>query len=151
MRRLIVVMAALAGLVAVAALALRPLVGRNLDVTAPTAASSCRPGGKAMVRNELFFGLSRKSAAPVSEAEWSAFVDTEVTPRFPDGLTVVDAYGQWRGSGGAIAKERSKVLIIWHPQSAEADTKLEAIRTAYKARFAQESVMRVDAGACVSF
>lgn len=47
---------------------------------------------------------------------------------------------------GAIAKERSKVLSIWHPPSADADRQLEAIRAAYKTCFAQESILRVDAG-----
>lgn len=145
-------MVGLAALVAVAAMAIRPFVGSKIGSAPSTASSaSCRGGGKAMVRNELYFGLARKAAAPVSDSEWAAFVDTEVAPRFPDGLTVVDAYGQWRGSDGQIGRERSKVLIIWHPASAEADGKLEAIRTAYKTRFAQESVMRVDAASCVSF
>ena len=148
MQRLYVIITALAGLVAAATFAHRDRAG---NVPAAFVGDTCRAGGTAMVRNELYFGLSRKDAAAVSEAEWAAFVDAEVTPRFPDGLTVVDSYGQWRNAAGVIAKERSKVLIIWHPPSAGADASLEAIRTAYKARFAQESVMRVDAASCVSF
>jgi hypothetical protein len=42
---------------------------------------------------ELLFGVSRKGA-PVSDEEWQSFVDQEVTPAFPDGLTILEGYGQ---------------------------------------------------------
>jgi hypothetical protein len=121
---------------------------------ADTAASpglSCQAGAAAMARLELLFGMSRRDAAPVSDEEWQSFVDQEVTPRFPDGLTVVQAYGQWRNSKGTIAKENSRVLMIWYEPKPESDERIEAIRKAYKARFNQESVMRVDSFSCVSF
>jgi len=38
--------------------------------------------------------------ATVSEEDWQRFLNVEVTPRFPDGLTVYDVYGQYRGSDG---------------------------------------------------
>ena len=87
----------------------------------------------------------------MSEAQWAAFLDAEVTPRFPDGLTVLGGYGQWRGPGGAVAKERAIVLLIWYPPGDSRDAAIEAIRSAYKRRFGQESVMRVDGISCVSF
>ena len=43
----------------------------------------------------LFFGL-HGSAGMVSEREWALFLGQIVTPRFPDGLTVFEASGQWR-------------------------------------------------------
>ena len=99
-----------------------------------------------MARTELLFG-----AGHVSDVQWKAFLAREVTPRFPDGLTVVDGYGQWKSPRGTIAKERSHVLLLWHAAGAEADTKIDAIRAAYKKRFHQFSVMRVDSTDCVSF
>jgi len=47
---------------------------------------------------DLYFGLGPADHPEqgVSEAEWRAFLDREVTPRFPSGLSVIDAYGQWR-------------------------------------------------------
>ena len=39
----------------------------------------------------------------------------QLRPRFPDGLTVLDARGQWRDSQGAIKTERSKLLVILAP------------------------------------
>ena len=116
-----------------------------------TGAASCQRGAAAMARLELLFGMGRKDGSEIGEAEWRAFLDAEVTPRFPDGLTVLAGYGQWRGGTGAIAKETSRVLVIWHARPADAESKIEAIRSAYKVRFSQESVMRVDGVSCVSF
>ena len=79
------------------------------------------------------------------------FVDREVTPRFPDGLTLFAGAGQWRGADGTIVKEGSRVLVLLHPDTPEVERNLAAIRNAYVAQFAQESVLRVDGASCVSF
>ena len=112
---------------------------------------ACRGSAKAMARLELLFGSARRQGAPISEEEWTAFLDTEVTPRFPDGLTVLSGPGQWRGKDGHVERERSFVLVVWYEPSRAADAHIEAIRTVFKQRFAQESVMRVDGASCVSF
>ena len=104
-----------------------------------------------MERIELLFGMGRKGGGEISEEEWRAFLDADVTPRFPDGLTVLTGYGQWRNASGAIAKETSRVLLIWARPDAVNNQKIETIRAAWKVRFAQESVMRVDETSCVSF
>lgn len=114
------------------------------------ALSSCRPGAAEMARIELLFGTGRKDGTAVGDVEWQAFVETEVTPRFPDGLTVLTGYGQWL-SGGSVRKEGSRVLLIWAPRAPDNDARIEAIRANYKARFEQESVLRVDGLSCVSF
>jgi hypothetical protein len=121
------------------------------EMTGEQPGIACEASSALMARLELLFGMSRRDAEPISDAEWQDFVDQEVTPRFPDGLTVVQAYGQWRNSSGAIAKENSRVLMIWYQPKPDADQRIEAIRDAYKARFKQESVMRVDSFSCVSF
>ncbi|HEY2033825.1 MAG TPA: DUF3574 domain-containing protein [Rhizomicrobium sp.] len=107
-------------------------------------AASCPAPASQMARTELLFG-----AGHVSSAQWKAFLSKEVTPRFPYGLTVLDGYGQWQGPGGHIAKEKSHVLLIWH--GLDQSSKIDAIRDAYKQRFHQQSVMRVDSEDCVSF
>jgi hypothetical protein len=125
-----------------------------LPARAETAAQpgiSCPANATLMARLELLFGMSRRDAPPVSDGEWQSFVDEEVTPRFPDGLTIVQGYGQWRNSKGVIAKEDSRVLMVWHEPKPDSEARIEAIRNAYKARFKQESVMRVDSFSCVSF
>ena len=72
-----------------------------------------------------------------------------MTSRFKDGLTVIDAKGQWLGNDGTVAKERSKALVLIHKSDKE--TAIEILRTRYKQQFAQESVMRVDTAVCVDF
>jgi len=119
-------------------------------IAPPAGLATCRPGAAAMTRVELLFGTGRNNAAAVGEAEWQSFLEAEVTPRFPDGLTVLTGYGQWL-SGGSVRQEGSRVLLIWAPRAADNDVRIEAIRDRYKARFEQESVLRADALSCVSF
>ncbi|MCZ7647716.1 MAG: DUF3574 domain-containing protein [Planctomycetota bacterium] len=97
--------------------------------------------GKAWVRTECYFGLNVPAGGRVSDADWQGFLDAEITPRFRDGLTVLDAYGQYLAQDGRLAREPSKLLILFHPPSAEADARLRAIVDAYKRRFRQESVL----------
>ena len=98
------------------------------------------------IRTELYFGLSRKGKSDVAETEFQAFIDDIVTPRFPDGLTIVEARGQWRENDLSITKERTKVLILLYPKREKqmASRKIDDIREEYKKRFAQSSVLRVD-------
>jgi len=118
----------------------------------PAAAADCPEGAYAMARLELYFGTQRPGGAPVTDVEWAAFLDEEVTPRFPDGLTVLKGSGQWRNSKGVITRETSTVLVILYDPAAQKETAIEDIRAAYKDRFDQESVMRVDGPTqCVSF
>jgi hypothetical protein len=96
---------------------------------------------------ELLFG-----GTGVSESGWARFLAKEITLRFPDGLTVYDARGQWRPPGSrSVARERSKVVMIAMPQSAENDARLQEIIKAYKDRFHQTSVGLIVQPACVSF
>ena len=112
----------------------------------------CAAPGRSLAEIQLIFGASRKDAPPVSDTEWAGFLAEEVTPRFPDGLTVLTGAGQWRDSQGTLVRESSRLLLIWYEPQAGANEKIEAIRTAYKTRFGQESVLRADgAPACVSF
>lgn len=111
--------------------------------------------GDAFIRTELLFGSERPNKPEVSMEEFRAFLDAEVTPRFPDGLTLLTGYGQYREASGVIVQETSFVLVLFYPlETAEAShSKIEEIRTRYLEQFEQESVMRVDAGcpAQVSF
>lgn len=111
----------------------------------------CHAPARPMVRLELVFGTARPSGRTVSQAEWIDFLETDVTPRFPAGLTVLDGLGQWQGGDGRITREQSKVLVIWHEPGDRSEADIEAIRGAYKRRFDQESVMRVESVDCVSF
>ncbi|WP_394849924.1 DUF3574 domain-containing protein [Pendulispora brunnea] len=107
-------------------------------------------GSTPMVSTELIFGLDRKGT-PIPETDFAAFVDAEITPRFPDGLSIIDVKGQYRMSTGQIIKEPSKLLLVYHDGSRQNSQKLEDIRTAYKTQFEQESVLRTDEIICVAF
>ena len=112
---------------------------------------ACPEGGEIFVRYELFMGRSSQSGEVVDDAAWSAFLEDTVTPRFPDGLSVLDAQGQWRDSGGVIQKERSKLLVILAPPGDDGARLIGEVSDEYKRRFDQESVLRVVSDACVSF
>ena len=112
-------------------------------------------GAEAWVRSELFFGTAKPDGPAVTDQEWEGFLDREITPRFPDGLTVLDARGQYREADGTIVEERTKLLILLYPPETARDssTKIEQIREAYEGQFRQESVLRADDGqpVCTSF
>ncbi|RPE76891.1 DUF3574 domain-containing protein [Vulcaniibacterium tengchongense] len=106
------------------------------------------------VRSELYFGVGTEgdAASAISEAQWRAFLDREVTPRFPDGLTVFDAYGQWlfRGRQGP-ERLNSKVLVILHEDTPQRRGDIEAIRLAWKRASGHQSVLWARQPADVSF
>ena len=102
------------------------------------------PHAQHWLRTELYFGLSIHGGGTISEADWQTFVDEQVTPRFPDGLSIQQAEGQWKDRTGHIDHESSRVLILLHPRSDDVSSKIEEIRRLYKERFHQEAVMRVD-------
>lgn len=115
-----------------------------------TTGLTCPLKAKPMARLELLFGTARQGGQPISDAEWQSFLDSEVTPRFPDGFTVLSGYGQYRDAGGKIIQEGARMLIVWHAP-ADRNSEVDAIREAYKSRFSQESVLRSDGANCVSF
>jgi len=104
-----------------------------------------------LMRSELYFGASRTNGPDVSQADWQSFVDDVITPRFPDGLTVLEGNGQWRMKDGSLAKEKSRIVILVHSNSAQDRKKLDEIRDAYKSRFAQEAVLEIDEKSDVRF
>ena len=110
----------------------------------------CTGGASAKPVAELYFGRNIGPRLGVSEAGFQAFLDAEVTPRFPDGFTVLDGRGQWR-DGGAIVREPSKVLVVALSDEARDRAQLTAIAEAYKARFQQQSVLTMVRSASVSF
>jgi hypothetical protein len=96
-------------------------------------AARCEPGDSSLVREVLYFGRNRPSGGVVSDAEWQGFLDQVVTPRFPAGLTVVDATGQWRGKSGRVEREQAEILTIFHsgdlersPRGGPSDRRVQA-------------------------
>lgn len=92
------------------------------------------------VHDRLFFGL-RAPEGLVSDAEWSRFLAEVITPRFPSGLTVVEASGQWTGVDRQVSREPTRVVEITYDDRPEAAERIDQIVAAYKERHHQESVM----------
>ena len=109
----------------------------------------CAPGLQRMIQAQLFFGRNVTGRVMISEDEWRQFLDEDVSPRFPAGFSVADIDGQYRNAAGVIVRERSKQLLI--VGSGGEETKLNAIRDAYKRRFNQESVLFVESPVCAAF
>src|SRR5471032_169032 len=68
-------------------------------------APACAAPLKPAIEVDLFYGA-------VSDVDWASYLAEEVTPRFPDGLTAIDAAGQWRNPSGVVTREHSKLLIL---------------------------------------
>jgi len=96
-----------------------------------------------LVKTELFFGRCKPDGSIVSESEWERFVDEHITLRFREGLTIVDANGQWMSKTGEVIKEKTKIVILLHSDNEDANASIEYIRDKYKEQFGQESVVRV--------
>ena len=134
--------------------------GPRTVVTTPTIAptltgDSAHPSEtKGWVDTKLYFGLGRADHPEqgISEAQWREFLDTEVSTRFPAGLSVVDVYGQWQGKKQTSPERlRSKLLIIDYPDTQENRNKIDAIRAAWKQKTGDQSVLRVTEPVDVSF
>jgi len=121
-----------------------PIGAQGFSVTMDCGASS-----GPQVRTTLYFGLSRPKGS-VSELEWQIFLHDEVTRRFPDGLTVWQAEGQWLTPAGTIDHEQSKVLLLVHADTAAARQAVQAVIQAYRKAFDQQSVLWESSRVCVA-
>ena len=115
------------------------IVACAAPIHAPVEPSPSRPELGTYVLETLFFG-------EISESDWQSFLAGVITPRFPLGLTVINANGQWQRPGGAIEHEASKVVMIVYANddsTAYRSAKIGTIDSLYKVRFNQESVLRL--------
>ncbi|MFD3541875.1 DUF3574 domain-containing protein [Streptomyces sp. NPDC058662] len=131
-------------LVALLGAGIPALVGAALDTQV----------GDPYQETRLYFGTDRPGGRdPIGEGEFMRFLDREITPAFPEGLTLHEGYGQWRGKDGAIVRETSYEVVLLYPEK-EADERggrIERIRQAYEDRYQQDSVGRSDDKLTVAF
>jgi hypothetical protein len=111
----------------------------------------CVAPARMMATAEMMFGRNVGSRLAVSDRAFADFLAAEVTPRFPDGLTVIDARGQWRDAGGALLREPAKLVLLVFADDAQKRADLAAIAEAYKRKFRQQSVLTSVRAGCVSF
>jgi hypothetical protein len=135
-------------LVAMVACAGRPA---PVAAPAPAVAAACAVGDTAMVRDVVYFGRNRPGGGTVGDADWQRFLNEVVTPRFPYGLTVVDATGQWRGQSGVVEQERSEIVTVFHAGDAASRQAVADVAAEYKRRFQQEAVLRERSATCARF
>lgn len=112
-------------------------------------AIECGATTAAQLRTTLYFGLARPKGS-VSELDWQLFIRDEVTARFPGGLTVWDAQGQWRAPQGVIEHERTKVLLLVHPDTTAARQLVLEVIDRYRKAFDQQSVLWETSPVCVA-
>ncbi len=96
-----------------------------------------------LIQRDLFFGRNIPGDGQVSEDQFQAFVDNVITPRFPAGLTIFDADGQFQDSTSNIIEEPAKVVTLFVEDSPTSKTGINEIVSAYLQQFNQESVLQV--------
>jgi hypothetical protein len=95
------------------------------------------------IQVDLYFGRNIGTTGQVSEQQFRRFLNTEVVPRFPDGLTVYDADGQFLDSTNRLIQEPSKVLSLVLEDTQQNEQSINQIIAAYRSQFQQESVLQV--------
>lgn len=114
------------------ALAALPPPGRAKAQTPPAADT---------LKSEIYFGSRAADGQTVEEQAWDAFVAQVVAPRFPAGLTIVDARGR---SGANVALDRVRVLVVVHPNSPEAQARLAEVKAEFRKRFGSAGIFHTD-------
>ncbi len=125
-----------------------------LAISSCTTGAGVRAGSAARdwEETDLYFAIGRADDPAAGETVWRRFTAAEVIPRFPDGFTIVPAVGTWRADAPGSAPElNTRVLVILHPPSRQANERIEAIRSAWRKITGAQSVLRSDHAARVSF
>ena len=117
------------------------MIRRTALATLLFVAAACASNG--MVVDRLFFGTNIPNGGQVSDDDWKAFVKDVVTPRFKDGLTVVEGNGQWLDPRGDVVREHVHIVEVAHKRDVATDDAIRAIADEYKKRFKQDAVLRV--------
>ena len=107
--------------------------------------------GEDWLESTLYLGRTM-NRAPVSDEAWQAFVESDVTPRFPDGFTFLNGHGAWKNAQlGKTIYENSTLLIILHPDTDQNRSNVQAMAEAYRTTFDQEAVLKSHKKVCVEF
>ncbi|HEY9621828.1 MAG TPA: DUF3574 domain-containing protein [Crinalium sp.] len=101
------------------------------------------PVQASLIQENLFFGRNISGSGQVSDEEFETFVDTVITPQFPDGLTIVDAKGQFLDSTHTLVQEPSKLITLYVEETPANQSAIHQIIAAYAQQFHQESILQV--------
>jgi hypothetical protein len=94
------------------------------------------------IKVDLFFGRNIAGNGEVSQEQFQGFINDVITPRFPAGLTVFDAFGQFQNSTGMIARENTKTVSLLLEDTLSNESSINEIVGAYVKQFNQESVLQ---------
>lgn len=123
-----------------------------LSCSSEAQTNPCPEGAEPYTEYRLFFGRGdADSRRVVSDQQWDKFLEDTVTVEFPDGLTVLDAYGQYTDSSRDLVREDTKILIILVPPDAGSSSRIDRVIEEYKSRFSQQGVLRQVMNTCASF
>jgi hypothetical protein len=124
-----------------------------LGVAACTTAedAACPPGYRPAVLAEAYFGRAIGGRSDVSDAEWAVFAAAELTSRFPEGMSIADIAGQWRGSDGLIVRKAAKRVSLLLSEPERQRPALHEAAEAYRTRFTQDSVLLTETPVCARF
>lgn len=111
----------------------------------------CRLDEQRLVRETLYFGASIPGGGEVDAGAWARFENEVLTPAFPQGYTVVDAHGKWRGNDGATIGESSRLVTIVHADDVAGTDAVRRIAQRYRETFRQEAVLHERSAVCVMF
>ena len=111
----------------------------------------CGMQEKTWIRDTLYFGMSIPGGGEVSEADWKRFETDVIGHSFPQGFTVIDAHGTWRGADGETSAEPTRIVIVTHANDAAAEAAVREIAQRYRTMYRQEAVMRERNTVCLSF
>jgi len=90
---------------------------------------------------EIYFGRHFTSRGEISEQQFAEFLSHHVTPAFPAGMTVYDAYGQMQHSSGEIVRQKTKVVVLVHSNSKADDDAINKIIATYRSKFGNPQIM----------
>jgi hypothetical protein len=110
------------------------------------------PDQKPMLVVQMFFGRSVPHRHPVTAGEWNEFLKQTVTPLFPNGFTVYDAYGQWLNPRThTVSRDPTKVLMVATAETPEVRDKVAEVSARYRQLFHQQAVGVVSVTECGAF
>lgn len=110
---------------------------------APTCTAAPATAPAEWVKTEIYFGRDLPGGQEISRWAWADFMDKALTPHFPQGLTVYEAYGQMQHADGRIEKQSTWVVAIVHPKDPAIDKAVQESIAAFRKQFHGAQVAHV--------
>jgi hypothetical protein len=98
--------------------------------------------GTDALKSEVYFGLRATDGKIVDEQAWGRFVTDVVVPRFPAGLTILEAMG--RSGSNPENLNPTRILVVVHSADAEAQNRIREVKAEYKKRFGGVGLFHTD-------